>query len=81
MDRVQDCIEVGNQSETGEYELSMSIGIAHYSQESHSSLNELMTQADTLMHGKKQNQDSSGVPDGKDFPNSRTVFTHNRPPV
>jgi diguanylate cyclase (GGDEF)-like protein/PAS domain S-box-containing protein len=54
--RLQHLIEAYNGVEGRAYQLSLSLGIAHYSRERHSSLNELMTRADSLMYEEKRNK-------------------------
>ena len=53
IDRLQKTLDGHNGSEGRNYTLSLSIGIAHYNPEIPSSLDELISQADTLMYGEK----------------------------
>jgi diguanylate cyclase (GGDEF)-like protein/PAS domain S-box-containing protein len=52
--RLHDTLDIYNKPGKREYRLSLSIGIAHYDPEEPSSLDELMTQADTLMYEDKR---------------------------
>jgi len=52
--RLQDTLDIYNKPGKREYRLSLSIGIAHYDPEKPSSLDDLMTQADTLMYEGKR---------------------------
>jgi len=52
--RLQNYLDTHNKLETRNYTLSLSIGIAHYNHENPSSLDELMSRADTLMYEEKR---------------------------
>ena len=52
--RLQDRLEIFNSIEAKPYKLHLSIGIAHYNPKIPCSLDELMTQADTLMYEEKR---------------------------
>ena len=55
MHRLCNILDNYNRSEGKSYQLSLSIGIAHYNPETPSTLDELMAQADTLMYEEKRN--------------------------
>ncbi|MCX5804046.1 MAG: diguanylate cyclase, partial [Proteobacteria bacterium] len=52
--RLQNYLDTHNKLETRNYALSLSIGIAHYDHGNPSSLDELMSRADTLMYEEKR---------------------------
>lgn len=54
MKRLHNALEDYNRLEGRNYVLSLSTGIAHYNPENPYSLDELMTQADTLMYSEKR---------------------------
>ncbi len=56
IDRLQNTLDNYNKPEGRNYQLSLSTGIAHYDPEAPSTLDELMTQADTLMYEEKRNK-------------------------
>jgi diguanylate cyclase (GGDEF)-like protein len=56
MKRLYTILEVYNRTEGRKYQLSLSVGIAHYDPEHPSSLDELIAQADVLMYEKKRNK-------------------------
>jgi diguanylate cyclase (GGDEF)-like protein/PAS domain S-box-containing protein len=54
--RLHNILDDYNRPEGRNYQLSLSIGIAHYDPETPSTLDELMAQADTLMYEEKRNK-------------------------
>ena len=54
--RLHNTLDDYNRPEGRSYQLSLSIGIAHYNPETPSTLDELMAQADTLMYEEKRNK-------------------------
>jgi diguanylate cyclase (GGDEF)-like protein/PAS domain S-box-containing protein len=56
VNRLHNILDDYNRPEGRNYQLSLSIGIAHYDPEKPSTLDELMAQADTLMYEEKRNK-------------------------
>ena len=56
VNRLHNTLDNYNKSEGRNYQLSLSIGIARYDPETPSTLDELMTQADTMMYEEKRNK-------------------------
>lgn len=54
MQRLHNALEARNRLEGRTYSISLSVGIAHYDPDNPSSLDELMTKADTLMYEDKR---------------------------
>ena len=52
--RIQSALERGNQKADRPYQLSLSLGIAHYDPEAPSTVSEMIAQADGLMYDQKQ---------------------------
>jgi len=57
MNRLNNTLDNYNKSEARNYQLSLSIGIAHYNPETRSTLDELMARADTLMYEDKRKKE------------------------
>jgi diguanylate cyclase (GGDEF)-like protein len=58
--RLQERIAAANQRQMCRYELSLSVGIAHYDPETPCSLDALISQADTLMYEQKKGRNGAG---------------------
>jgi diguanylate cyclase len=56
LNRLRHSLDNYNRPEGRDYQLSLSAGVAHYNPEIPSTLDELLTQADTLMHEEKKNK-------------------------
>jgi|GEM_PF-3266260 GGDEF domain-containing protein len=57
-DRLQKQIGINNSRENRDYVLSMSIGVVYNDTENHSTIDELMSQADALMYEQKKGKRS-----------------------
>jgi diguanylate cyclase (GGDEF)-like protein len=60
INRIQSFLEKGNQQGDRPYQLTLSLGIAHYDPEAPCTLNELIAESDGLMYQQKQEKKMKG---------------------